>query len=145
MSYIRIWVHFVWATKGRSKILTKDFRPILFNHILENAKQKDIYIDQINGHLEHVHALVSLKSTQKIEDIAQQLKGESAFWTNNKYSKLRDKLNWQKEYFAVSVSESQVEVMRNYIKRQEEHHRQKTYQEEVEEFIKKYNFSRFKD
>ena len=142
MSYIRIWVHFVWATKNRDRILTKEFRPVLFNHILDNAKQKGIYIDQINGHLDHVHALVSLKSTQKIEEIAQQLKGESAHWTNNKFKKLQHKLSWQKEYFAVSVSESQLSIMRNYIKNQEEHHKRKSFQQEVEAFMKKYNFQR---
>ena len=47
------------------------------------------------------------------------------------------KFEWQDEYIAVSVSESQLEKVRNYIKNQEEHHKQKTFQEEFNLFIKK--------
>ncbi len=67
----------------------------------------------------------------------QLIKGESAFWFN-KQGLTRQKLEWQDEYFAVSVSESQIEIVRNYIKNQEEHHKHKTFQQEYDEFIIKY-------
>ena len=35
----------------------------------------------------------------------------------------RQKLEWQDEYFAVSVSESQIQTVSNYIKNQKEYHR----------------------
>ncbi len=55
------------------------------------------------------------------------------------------KLQWQEEYFAVSVSESQVKTVRNYILNQEEHHKKNTFKEEYDEFIQKYRFQTFKD
>ena len=127
MSYIRIWVHTVWATKKREPILTDEFRPILFEHILENAKKKDIYIDSINWYEEHVHCIISLRRQQTIDKTMQLIKGESSFWTNKKYGKLATKLNWQEEYFAVSFGESQLGMMRGYLKKQEEHHRKKSF------------------
>ena len=142
MSYIRIWVHAVWATKRREKILTDEFRPILYQHILDNAKKKDIYIDQINGYKEHVHCLISLKSSQTIDKTMQLIKGESSFWTNNQFKKLGEKLNWQNEYFAVSFGESQLGLMRGYLKKQVVHHQEKSFDDEVNEFIAKYNFMR---
>lgn len=56
-----------------------------------------------------------------------------------------DKFEWQDEYFAVSVSESIIDKVRHYIKNQEEHHRQKTFQQEYNEFISKYGFKKFND
>ena len=74
----------------------------------------------------------------------QLIKGESSFWIN-KMQLTKEKFEWQDEYFAVSVSESVVEKVRNYIRNQEEHHKKKTFQDEYEEFIRKYGFQRFED
>jgi putative transposase len=67
------------------------------------------------------------------------IKGESSFWINkNKLTK--EKFEWQDEYFAVSVSESVVDKVRDYIKKQEIHHEKKSFQEEYDEFISKFGF-----
>ncbi len=58
---------------------------------------------------------------------------------------MKEKFEWQDEYFAVSVSESLVDKVRNYIKNQENHHAHKTWEDEYNEFIEKYGFERFKD
>lgn len=50
------------------------------------------------------------------------------------------KFYWQDDYFAVSVSQSQVSKVREYIKNQDEYHRKKTWEEEVDQFFKRYNF-----
>ena len=54
MSYINVYVHFIWSTKNREPFLTDDIREDVFNHIRENAHEKNIYIDFINGYVEHV-------------------------------------------------------------------------------------------
>nr|WP_246151237.1 transposase [Adhaeribacter aerolatus] len=54
----------------------------MFRQIQENAKEKGIYIDFINGHIDHVHCLISLGISQNIATIMQQIKGESSFWIN---------------------------------------------------------------
>ena len=141
MGYTKLWVHIVWTTKNRKPLLQKELRPVIFNHIRENATRKGIYIDSINGHLEHVHCLISMESGQNIEEILRLLKGESSFWIN-KNKILPCKLEWQDEYFAVSVSESAVDRVRRYIKNQEEHHRKKSFTEEYQEFRKSYGFDR---
>ena len=103
---------------------------------------KGIYIDFINGYLEHVHCLVSLGSGQNIDKIVMLLKGESSYWIN-KNKLIRQKFEWQDEYFAVSVSESAVNRVRDYIKNQEEHHKKKSFQQEYDEFMRKYGFDKF--
>src|SRR5690554_3326764 len=112
MSYIRIWIHLVWATKGRQPYLVENIRQRTFRHIAENAKAKGIHLDHINGHLEHGHCLVSLTADQNIATVAQLLKGESSYWVNkNKLS--TEKFGWQDEYFAASVSHSQIDMVRS--------------------------------
>jgi len=142
MGYIKIWVHLVWSTKNRQPLLTADIRKQVFDHIRENAIDKGIYIDSINGYNEHVHCLISLGSGQNIDKILMLLKGESSHWIN-KNKIFKKKFEWQDEYFAVSVSESAVNWVRDYIKNQEEHHRKRSFQEEYNEFMHKYGFERF--
>jgi putative transposase len=142
MGYIKIWVHLVWTTKNREPVLSQEIRPRIFNHIRENAAMKGIHIDFINGHLEHVHCLISMGAGQNIDKILMLLKGESSNWINK--SKLfPNKFEWQDGYFAVSISESAVNRVRDYIKSQEEQHEKKSFNEEYQEFMSKYNFVYF--
>ncbi|MFB3897779.1 MAG: IS200/IS605 family transposase [bacterium] len=140
MSQIRIWIHLIWSTKNREKLISPTIKPVLLKHIRENAKSKDIYLDFINCIEDHIHLLISLPPDQTIGKIVQLLKGESSYWMNQQ--KLRvGKFEWQDDYMAVSVSQSMIDKVREYIKNQEEHHRKKTFLEEYEELMKLYSFS----
>ena len=141
MSYVRIWVHCVWGTKNKIPFLSIDNKWKILDHIKENAKKKAIYIDFINGYKEHIHCVISLKTDQTLSKNMQFIKGESSFWIN-KNGLTKGKFQWAEEYFAVSVSESQVSKVRDYIKNQDEHHRWKTWEEEVDEFMQEYNFKK---
>ncbi len=142
MPFVKVRIHFVWSTKNREPLLTNEIRQQVFQHIRENAKQKNIFLDFINGMPDHVHCLVSLETDQTIEKIMRLIKGESSFWIN-KSSLCKTKFAWQDEYFAVSVSESIVENVRHYIANQEEHHRRESFAEEYEGFMKRAGFQRF--
>ncbi|MGD0339620.1 MAG: IS200/IS605 family transposase [Bacteroidota bacterium] len=138
MPFVRVWIHLVWTTKNRQPNLEKKFRDRLLDHICQNAKVKGIYLDSINGSIDHIHVLLSIRSELSISKVAQLLKGESSHWANE-LKLAPNKIEWQEEYFAVSVSESDIGIVRNYILNQEEHHRRKTYTEEYQEFIQQYH------
>ncbi len=147
MPYLKIYIHFVWSTKNREPFLnTLESRQLVWNHIKENAVGKGIHIDFINGYEDHCHCLISLGIGQSVEKIMQLIKGESSFWINaNKelFPNLNGrKFEWQEEYFALSVSESVLNKVRNYIKNQEEHHKKKTFKAEYDEIIDKYNIQK---
>lgn len=144
MSYVRIWVHLVFATKNREPLLTKNIRDKIHNHIIENCKEKSIFLQAINGYTDHLHCLISLGKDQSIAKVAQLIKGESSFWIN-KNSIASSPFMWQDDYFAVSVSESNVQKVVSYIKNQEIHHSKKSFEDEVNEFIEKYDFVLVKD
>lgn len=139
MAFVRIWIHAVWGTKSRFPFLTKDIKKEVITHIKGNAKTKEIYIDTIDGHTEHLHCLMGLNADMSISKAMQLIKGESAFWIN-KHKTTTSKFEWADEYFAVSVSESALDKVRNYINNQEEHHKKVTFNEEYENFIKAYKF-----
>jgi putative transposase len=122
MAYVNIWIHAVWGTKNHDKILSKELRKELFSHIKENGRDKGIYIDFINGYVDHVHCLIGLNADMCIAKAMQLIKGESAFWAN-KVKLIKPKLLWADEYYAASVSESHKNIVRDYIKVQEEHHK----------------------
>jgi putative transposase len=144
MPFVKVWIHFVWSTKNREPLLNDEIRQKVFQHIRENAQEKGIYIDFINGYTEHVHCLISLGTDQTIEKLMQLIKGESSFWIN-KNSLCKTKFGWQDEYFAVSVSEANVESVRRYIANQEEHHKTRSFDDEFEGFMKRAGFEKFKD
>jgi len=139
MSFVKIWVHLVFSTKNREPLIHKQLRYDLINHIIENCKEKDIYLQAINGYTEHIHCLISLAKDQNISKVCQLIKGESSFWINQNQL-TPEKFMWQDDYFAVSVSESQVETVTNYIKNQEAHHSKKPFNEEVNDFLNKYGW-----
>jgi len=141
MSWVRIWIHLVFSTKNKSPFLNSvEIREKVFQHIYDNSKEKEIWLDSVNGHKEHIHCLISLGREQTVSKLAQLIKGESSFWIN-KNKVTPQKFSWQDDFWAVSVSESHVDSVRNYIENQEEHHRNKTFSEEVDEFMQKYGWS----
>jgi putative transposase len=144
MSYVTVWLHCVWSTKGREPLLTKELRPQLFKHIFDNGRKKGIWIDTINGYQEHIHTLISLDKSMTIANALQLMKGESSNWLN-KLPDVKGKIHWQDDYFVVSIGQSQVGRVRNYIKNQEEHHKGKSFEQEVNEFMEKYEWTKFKD
>ena len=139
MPFIKVWLHVVFSTKNRRPYLNSKVRKQVFKHIKENARGKDIELSLLNGYTDHVHCLISLKANQNISKIVQLIKGESSFWIN-KEKLCAEKFSWQEEYFVVSVSESQLEKVKQYILNQEKHHQTKTFKEEYDEFIELYDF-----
>lgn len=144
MPFVKIWIHAVWATKNRVPFLRDEIRQEVLKHIHQYALEKGIYMDIVNGYSEHVHCLFRLKNDQTISKVLQLIKGEPSFWINQQ-KMTKTKFQWQDEYFAVSVSESQVNAVRRYIRNQEEHHKKKTFKEEYNEFVQRYDFQILKD
>lgn len=145
MPYIKVYIHLVWSTKNRVKYLdSPTLRKKMWHHIRENAEAKGIHLDYVNGFYDHCHCLISLKSDQTLKDIVQLLKGESSAWIN-KQKIVNGHFGWQKGYFALGVSESRIEVVRSYIKNQEDHHSRKTWGQEYEELILKHGFELIED
>ena len=137
MSYVNVMIHAVWGTKNREPILLGESRILLLEHIRENASSKGIFIDTIYAEVDHVHCLFGLNAEMSLSKAMNLIKGESSFWSNRQ-KLIKPYLYWADDYFAASVSRSQVSKVINYILNQQEHHKRLTFNEEYEEFIKNY-------
>ena len=131
MSYVRIWIHVVFSTRNHEQYFDYETRRKLIEHIKINCRNKEIFLDSIGGWSEHLHLLISLGREQNIAKVMMLIKGESAHWLNMQII-IRGKFYWQDDYFAISVSESQIATVRSYIEGQEEHHRAVPFSRELE-------------
>jgi len=83
--------------------------------------------------------LISLNKEQTNSKVAQLIKGESSYWIDKNHL-TKTKFYCQDDYWAVSLSESHIGSVGSYIHKQEEHHKNKSFSEEVDEFMKKYGW-----
>lgn len=141
MSWVRVYMHMVFSTKNRQPFLnSSELRRNVFEHIKNNAEEKDIWLDCINGYQEHAHCLVSLGKEQTISKVAQLIIGESSYWINQ-HNLTSEKFVWQDDYWIVGVSESHLESVRKYIRNQEIHHSNQSFESEINNFMEKYGWS----
>ena len=136
-SYSRCWVHLIWGTLNREKLLNKQAAARLSHYLAEYAEEKTVYIKINHVNADHVHALVDLPTNLSIKELIQLLKGNSSHWANAS-NILRGKFAWGRGYGAFSVSEPNVKQVAAYIAAQEEHHRVRTFADELREFIERH-------
>ncbi len=133
-SYTRCWLHLVWSTIRREKLLLGDAQKSVSHFLYEYAREKDIYMKINYVNPDHVHALIDLPTKYAIEDLFQLLKGASSHWINQE-DIVPGKFAWGRGYAAFSVSHSLVPKVVRYIANQEAHHRKLGFREEYERFI----------
>ena len=137
MSYVSLYYHCAFGTKERRRIITPVLATRLWpfmGGIARNHKMKAI---EIGGVEDHVHLLLSLPSTLPIAKAMQLIKGGSSKWIHETFPEHR-LFEWQEKYGAFSVSVSNVANIIDYIKGQEAHHKQVSFQEEFVVLLKKH-------
>ena len=137
MSYTKNFIHFTWATYDRIRFLNQDNRTLMAEHIRNYAKKKSICLLALNVQPDHVHSLISVLPEQCCATIMNLIKGESSFWANRNF-KLRQNFAWQDDYFAISVSPGNLDLVLRYIDHQDEHHKKKSFQDEYNLFVSQY-------
>ena len=136
-TYTQINIHAVFSVKGRSNLLTQNFRDDLFKYISGILNNTNQYSLAVNGYLDHVHIFFELHPTSAVADILEVVKTNSSKWINkNKF--VTGEFAWQKGYGAFSYSRSQRNNVIQYIMKQEEHHKNRTFREEYLDLLKKY-------
>ena len=136
-SFIRSLHHCVFATKGREAWLTPQIRERLWPYLGGVARENGMKALAVGGAADHVHVLLSLPATMSVAKAMQLLKGNSSKWTHDTFPNLSG-FAWQEGYAAFSIGVSGIEATRAYIRSQEEHHRTKTYREEVIAFLQRH-------
>jgi REP element-mobilizing transposase RayT len=92
----------------------------------------------INSVPDHIHIFFRLSKNYALAKVVEEVKKESSKWVK-KIDGGNPDFYWQGGYGAFSVSGYAVDIVKSYIQNQKEHHRKKSYREEIEEFIKDYD------
>jgi REP element-mobilizing transposase RayT len=129
--------HCAFSTRGRRQLITADLQERLWPFMGGIARQNGMKALAIGGVADHVHLLLSLPSTLCIAKAIQQIKGASSRWVHETFREYR-LFGWQEGYGAFSIGISQVDRTIQYVRAQPEHHRTKTFQEELVAMLRRH-------
>lgn len=136
-SFNKIWIHAIWATKKREPLIHPSIEIKLHQFIYNQLRELGCPVRIVNGMPDHLHCLFLLNPQKSIAEVMKQIKGSSSHFVNQE-NLLDYKFAWQTGYAAYSVSESGAESVYQYIKNQKRHHQKRSFQQEYDEFIKRY-------
>jgi putative transposase len=136
-SLAKMYVHAIFSTKNREPVLADDWRDELFHVLGGTANNLGCQSMIVGGVADHVHMLFQLGRTITLADAVGKVKSSSSAWVNQT-RRLAMPFHWQGGYAAFSVSQSNVEAVREYIRRQPEHHARQSFQDEVREWLRRY-------
>ncbi len=137
-SFAAIYLHIVFSTKNRQPRMDRDFQPRLFAYFGGIANNHECELLAAGGMPDHVHLLVSLARTMSTSEMARLMKANSSSWLRTEG---RPDIRWQDGYGAFSVSQSNLESVREYLAAQEEHHRKLSFQDEFRELLRRHQIS----
>ncbi len=136
MSYTNLLYHIVYGTKGRLPLITDELKPRLHEYLGGTVRGLGGIAFEINGMNDHVHLLVKIPPTVAVSDFLRDLKSNSS---KKAKELINDKFGWQRRFGAFTVSESQFDVILNYIRNQAEHHEKFDFKHEFESLLKSNN------
>jgi len=135
-TYTQIIYHLVFSTRDRQPVLNFDKHEDLFRYIWGVINNRNGHLFRINGTADHLHILTTLHPAQALSDFIKDIKLASSSWIKeNKV--FADFGGWQKGYGAFTHSVHDKTNLIEYIKSQKEHHRVRTFKEELIDLLNK--------
>ncbi len=141
MAYTHILYHIIIRTKYSDKALELEKAPELYKYIWGIIKNKGCVLYRINGMEDHIHMLCDLHPTVPLADLIKAIKGSSGKWikASGLFPKFR---GWGIKYCALTYAYQQKEIITNYIKNQQRHHRNESFQQEIQRLWKEQNIQK---
>jgi len=132
-THLSLHYHVIFSTKDRVAHLHKDWRSRLHAYMGGLIKDLGGVPEIIGGIEDHVHLLLGLRATHRLADVLREVKSASSKWMHEEINK--PLFSWQDGYGAFTVSASQINAVKEYIAKQEEHHHKQSFQEEYRKFL----------
>ncbi len=133
-SLVKQYIHIIFSTKRQEPLTLNSIENELFAYIGGICKNLECFPIIIGGYKNHIHVLCLLSKKIALMKLVEEIKSHSSKWIKTKDTRLKN-FYWQNGYGAFSVSSSQIEIVKNYIENQHNHHKVKTFQEEYIEFL----------
>jgi putative transposase len=129
--------HVVFSTKGRRPLIKPPFSEELYKYIGGIIRGERGVLLEIGGIDDHVHLVAKFRADISVADMVRDIKANSSKWAHERKTRIA-RFGWQTGYGAFSVSQSQLEKVRGYVRRQATHHRRISYQEEFVRLLQKH-------
>jgi putative transposase len=136
-SVSRLLTHLVFSTKNRERVLTPTLQTELHPYLAGILDNIDCPSLQVGGLDDHVHLFFGLSRTRSIAHVVETVKTSSSKWIKTKAAEFAQ-FHWQSGYGAFSVSQSDADVVTDYIRNQPHHHQRLTFQEEYRRLLERY-------
>ena len=136
-SISKIYVHITFSTKNRYPFIDSEIEKDLWEYLGGICKGLECNPIRIGGHKDHIHICCLLSKKITTIKLLEDIKKESSKWIKTKGAKYSS-FYWQDGYGVFSINPSEVETVIKYIENQAEHHKKRTFQEELLAFFKKY-------
>jgi len=125
-------MHVVFSTKQRRPWIHSSWRQKLHEYLGGTTRGLGATAEAVGGIEDHIHLLVSYRPSLVISDFLRELKKSSSTWSAEHHE---PRFSWQDGYAVFSVSASQAPAVVQYIQNQEEHHRHRTFRDELEQLL----------
>ena len=132
--------HIIFSTKDRQPLIQETFRDELEKSIAGILRNESGILLEIGGMPDHLHLIAKFKPNRSVAEMVRLIKANSSKWVNEERSE-SGRFAWQSGYGAFSVSQSQLDALRAYVRGQEHHHRTRSFQDEFREFLKRHGIA----
>ncbi|MDP3643549.1 MAG: IS200/IS605 family transposase [Bacteroidota bacterium] len=142
-TFSQIYIQVVFAIQNRNALIKPEWEEELYKYITGIVQNKGQKMLAINGASNHIHFFIGMKPTCCLSDLVREVKKSSnTFIKEKRFTNFN--FRWQEGFGAFSYSHSQLTDVIQYIERQKEHHKKKTFKEEYLAFLKAFEIE-FKD
>ena len=133
-THLCLHYHFVFSTKRRQPLIDPSWRSRMHEYLGGVMRRIGVVPEAVGGTADHVHLLAGLRATHRVADVLREVKGPSSAWAHEEIGARN--FSWQSGYGGFTVSPSLLETVKQYILRQEEHHRRRSFEEEYTELLR---------
>ncbi len=136
-SLSNVLIHLVFSTANRTDWINADIEIEVHSYLATSCRTLGCPCIKIGGTENHVHILCRLSRTITISKLVEQIKTASSKWIKTKGNQY-ELFAWQKGYAAFSIGESNVTALKKYIENQKEHHKHRSFKDELRVILQKY-------
>jgi putative transposase len=139
-TYSQIFIHYVFAPKSRYPVFETDDRNLILKYMAGICKNYECFLEE--GHImpDHAHLLIKIPAKHSVSGIAKIIKANVSRFINTQ-TNYNCRFEWQEGYGAFSCSFSMLEIVKSYIRNQEEHHKSHKFEDEFRALLIKHGLS----
>jgi putative transposase len=133
-TFYSLHYHVVFSTKDRRPLIRPEWRPRLHEYLGGTVRGLGGVAESVGGVEDHVHLLLSLKTTDAPAEVVREVKKAASVWAAEKH---QPSFSWQEGYSIFTVSWTHAPVLQRYIAGQETHHTKTRFADELKRLSEK--------